>query len=782
MNPFRHLRKGVLVLAPISAFLGCTIGTSLVLGLVLQRMLHSAPAAVAQPLDLYVVQQITNFPNFRELVDIASDVPLTAYARNQVTLLSGEYVHRVSAECVSRGYFRALRVDRPLLGTYLGDSASVGDEVVISYPFWRQTFLSSDGVIGRQLDLAGRSFTIVGVAAPEFVGIDTSATDVWLPLETSGQQCFLSSADALADTRSAWLTVVARTPDLADVTSLSLAADRVAKGKSEQQRTAIMQQERLKPLLAARLESGQRVREVTTWVFVGAIVVMAMVVCNCGLLMLAKTLAAAEELLLRSQLGMSRGHLAVDVIIEAVVTFVATAVVAAGFVEVIPAIVSRFFLLPPVLLPARSIGSAIGLAAIASAVGFVSLPCVVLRSAILNDNSRHWIAWVAQRRIKVMSCVVVVEIALSYGLIVATLLFARSLISIRAQLGFEPNRIIAVTADLVRENLPTSDLHEEFQLLKARIDAVPGIDATALASNVPMSSDVQFRILAGRRGRRSSALLDAVSSNYFSLTRTEIVKGRSFRMTDSATSESVAIVSDSFLRTLLVDDTDSIGRCIEVGPQPCVEIVGVSRARRHQLTQTTNELFVPWTQASRYLSSGSTATLLAHFVGNKRDVTAQIAALTRMGRLGGSTKIVYVSDLYDEKSLTWRAGAVMFALYGAITILLTATGVWGVCSVVLRQRRREIGIRRALGAEPRAIAALLLRDWILFASVGISAGAMTVYALQRVVQRELYGVTATDPLSLVGGALLLLAAVACAFLMPLRSVFKSELASELRSL
>ena len=209
-------------------------------------------------------------------------------------------------------------------------------------------------------------------------------------------------------------------------------------------------------------------------------------------------------------------------------------------------------------------------------------------------------------------------------------------------------------------------------------------------------------------------------------------------------------------------------RCVVVGGQPCVEVVGVSEDRRQvSVTGVHDEWFVPFSQASLYIGDAAPQTLLVRARGTGRDAVGPVAAALR----GTAADLPYINvrslaDLVDDQTRSWRLGAVVFSLTSGFALVLAAVGSFAALALSVRSRTREIGIRMALGASRGDILATVLRRGMKVVIAGLVVGVAVSAAAYRLMDSLLVGVTAADPASFSVACLVVFAAGAAAAVVP----------------
>jgi predicted permease len=363
------------------------------------------------------------------------------------------------------------------------------------------------------------------------------------------------------------------------------------------------------------------------------------------------------------------------------------------------------------------------------------------------------------------------QVAGSLTLLIVAGLFVRSLQAVeRMDLGFDPNHLLNVRLDPSLNNHSETETNEFYRSLEARIRSLPAVQSASLASSVPVeyadgkqSVYIEGRpVLAGQRA--PGVLFNNVDPNYFETLRAPILSGRAFRDADDQSSQRVSIVNETMARHFWPGQSAIRKRFSLVGDSgPFIEIVGIARDGKYRnVTEDPQPyLYLPLAQnftAERVLqirSSMPSESLIA-------EVQREILALDRNA---------VIEDIQTMKQslngalgyFIYRLGASLAAAMGLLGLLLAIVGVYGVVSYASTQRTQELGIRMALGASPRQILTLLLKQGARLIAAGLLFGLAGAWALTRAMTHMLVGVNPSDPLTYlsVAGLLSFITLLAC---------------------
>jgi putative ABC transport system permease protein len=387
----------------------------------------------------------------------------------------------------------------------------------------------------------------------------------------------------------------------------------------------------------------------------------------------------------------------------------------------------------------------------------------------------HWLRAGAQRvsRSRTQAVMLLVQGALSVLLLVGAGLFVRSLERARSvDLGIDTGRLLVVSM-LHGEAPPRTDLQPA---VRAALERVPGVERTTLAAGtLPFVSSWAVRLNVPGLPERPEVndggpYVHAVEAGYFETVGTSIVEGRSFTSSDRAGAPRVAIVNRSMAR-LYWPGQSAIGKCLQIGPEnpPCSTIVGVAEnTRRQEIAEGESLLYyVPLEQAPSNLRNGG--RLVVRAATGNADQLARIAEQIRREALQLEPSLRYVSarpldDVISPQLRAWRLGAALFSAFGILALAVAAVGLYSVVAFDVEGRRRELGVRAALGATSGRILRLVVGDGVRLAAGGVVLGLTLSWLLAPLLSGLLYGVPPQDTIvfAAVGLSLVVAALIASA--------------------
>lgn len=716
-----------------------------------------------------------NFMDYRALRAVFADA--AAWWRPEITLYQpGSEPQRVSTIETSANLFAVLGVS-PQLGSGfpIGGPFFSRDQIaVISDRLWRKRYNADPGIVGRLLETKEGQYTIAGVMPPGFTFPDD--VDVWLRLQWDLTQHsrgahFMESVARLQP----GVTTVQAGRELAAVSS-RLASQAPATNRGWLARTVPLLDDMLgyyKPAL---------------FVLLGAVALLLLTAClNVASLLLARATTRAREIAVRAALGASRARLLRQMLVESLLLSLAgTAAGAFGAVTLLKVGIAAMPVDVPRLSQAgvdlRLLGAALAIVA-TTAMVFGLLPALVLsrtRAAeALQDGSRG--ATGARGR-RWNEALVVGEIALACAVLLASALLVRSVSRIlHAATGVNADGVVTATIQLPSAGYPDwPKVDQGYHALLQAIRAQPGVANAGAVSAAPL--DPGWRIPFQVEGRPapatdySIAQHICISSGYLETVGAILSKGRTFSPDDRADTEPVVVVNESFARRVFPGE-EAVGRRIVstvrnigplgqnvVGPGP-FRIVGVI-ADIHQapLAQATEPVIYHTLRQFPYRPM---------MVVAKGADTATVAAAMRTA-LRGLDPAIPLSNVrtMDERFRLSAAAPrlLMFVLvaFAALTASLAAIGVYGLLACVVNDRRRELAIRLALGAQPRALARRITLQGLGLALCGISVGLVVAQLGRGLLQSVLFQTRTTDLSAIVATAGLVLLAAGAACLAPAR--------------
>jgi putative ABC transport system permease protein len=741
-----------------------------------------------------------SYPDYLDLRKQASTFAgVLAYGRTSVSL-SGVDGRReaqaVRAEIVTANYFSLLGV-QPILGRGFGPQEERGPGsapvTVISYGMWNSRFHSDPGVLGKGVRLNGYPFTIVGVAPRNFYGAELSeAAEVWVPMMMQAiirppSAGFLRESlgtDLLSHRDAGWLHAIARLRPGATRSAAAAEcngiAGRIRKMYSSKDSDWTFQ---IVPVRGA-LDASDRDDAAPVAGLLMAVVGLVLLICcaNVAGLLLVKAAGRQKEVGMRMALGASASRLVQQFLVENFL--LASAGGFTGWLFAYWLTSSVPGLLPPALfqLPVGLTPDARALAftaatSIGAGLFFGLLPAlkaarVPVARAVREEGMAAGIG-----RHRLQRVLVVAQLALSTLLLVAAGLLVRSLLHAQsASLGFEPEHVATAWVDLDLRSYTRARGRTFYQDLLERLRSTPGVVSASLARTVPLgfaarAASVHIENRGGPTpGNRVVVGTNVIAPNYFRTMDTTILAGRDFTDEDTEGAPNVAIVNQTMAHHFWPGS--AVGKHILYTKSQMAEIVGVVADSKYRAIgeSTPDYVYVPLAQNFEYGMQVLVRTVGDPSVG----VTAIRGAVASLDSDLPASRAQGLGQIVSMSLWPARAGAALLGAFGVLALVLAGIGTYGTVSYSVSQRSHEIGVRLALGALPGDIRRFVLGGGARLAGTGIIVGLVGAFAVTRVMQGLLYGVSASDPLTLVFVSAVLASAVLVACYVPARRAMQLD--------
>jgi putative ABC transport system permease protein len=823
---FRMLRQrpGFTLAAVLALALGIGANTAIfsVVNAVLLR-----PLPFADPDRLVVVWQTAQqgeysqlslaYPNYDQLrkqCQLCEDVGAWhSYTTTRFALTGGAQPEQAQYAVVSASLFSVLGV-KPALGRgFLPEEDQLGAArvAIISHGLWRRRWAGDPKLIGQDVAFNGQSYKVVGVMPPGFVFPRFPGdAEIWVPL----------SGDPIPGRRfspgTRYLNVMARLKAGATIAQAEAEMGAIARSmEREDQRFNRGLGLSLTPL---RRQLTGHLR-LALFTLLGAVGFVLLIACaNVANLLLARSATRRQEIAVRLALGASRLRLARQLLIESLLlAFLGGAaglLLAAWGLEalsIIPYNASSFYVPynithDQITLDGHVLGFTFALSLLAGVI-FGLAPAFQSSKPDINNALKgvgaHSVVGVAGSRGRhTRDLLVVAEVALSLTLLVGAGLTIKSFLRLQGvDPGFEPESVLTAEISLPRAKYPDERKVAAFhdQLL-SRLEALPGVEAVGLGSSLPFggtNADTSFFIdgqpLLEPRDRPHTHPR-TISPDYFRAMGMRMIEGRAFTEQDHEQAPRVAIINETMARRFwpgqralgkrVALDYEAMKFFPDRAPQLDLaagmrEVVGVAPDVRHEGLETgpKPEMYVPDRQ------------------GPEREMNLVIRAAVDPASLATSARgAVYAIDpdqpvvnikpmsrLLADSVAKPRFNFLLLTVFAAVALILTVTGVYGVMSYAVAQRTREMGIRLALGARGKDVLKLVIGQGMKPVGAGVALGLAGAFALTRVMEALLFGVSATDPAVFVGVAALLAAVALLACYLPARRATKVDPVVALRT-
>jgi putative ABC transport system permease protein len=727
---------------------------------------------------------------FHAWTDKATTVDAVAvFSRRDFTLTETGESTRVAGFAVTPVLFRLLGVP-PAAGRLLDDSDAVPNPtaVVLSHGFWHERFGGDPAIVGRTVMLDGRAMTIVGVADASFFFPDRNAR-LWVPrivnrAPTDPQQQSIEVFDTIARLRPG----VTREQAAAEATAAArnagprgMVADMIfgKGGPVEVKVDGLLDQ------------MTARVRPALILLAVGVGFVMLIACANVANLLLSRGVARQRELAVRGAIGAGRRRLLAQLVTE---TMVLAAVGGAlgimlgwALTRAIPALAPANF---PRLADIRMDASALTFAIAASLVaGLLSglLPGFRASAGDFTNILRAGISPGTRNR-RLGASLLLVEAALCVLLLVSSGLLIRSFTRLsQVEPGYNPSNVLLARVYLSPGQRPPDATSALIDRVLERVRAQAGVVAAGASNTapfVPATAITGFMIPGtGPDGQPlvARAVSYVVTPGYAEALRLQLRNGRLFERGDQSAGATPMLVNDEFVRTYLSDGNPVIGRQFPSQNAPPREIVGVvGNVLKDGLdTSPQPEIYILSRDQSRF---GAQFSLAIRTEGDPLRIAPTLrAAMKEIDPAGAVDDIAPLTARMSASMGQPRFAAAVLGAFALVALGLAATGLYGVLSYQVLQRRREMGVRAALGATRSNLVRLVIREGLLVTIAGLALGLGAAMLLTRLMSGLLFGVQPIDAPSFIGAPLVLLIVALIACLLPARRAARVDPAEALRA-
>jgi putative ABC transport system permease protein len=807
----RDLRHGVRQLVRQPAFTAAAVA-SLALGIGLNTTLFSVVNAVLlrdtavrapeQLVEIYsglnkdYPQLTTSYPDYldlRDQADALAGIAGSSYVRG--ILSTGERGVLVTGEAVTANYFDVLGA-HPAIGRGFRDEENAAPGVapvaVVSHGLWQRRFGGRPTMVGETIKLSGHNYTVIGVGPPGFTGtIPGIPTEFWVPvvmvdrLEFSGVQTSKDTSGSeskgtrLERRGHRWLFVKGRLAEGRSIEDVRAQAETIfARLATQYPVTNEGVTASVVPVTSIRFHPmlDGYIRAASAGLLAAVGLVLLIACANVANLLLARGAARQRELAIRAAIGASRGRLLRQLLSESLLLAIvggALGVLIAWWAgQALSGFGSTVFPIPIEFSFSidRTVLAFAATVSMATAVVFGLAPAWSSSRPELVPALKESADASSGRRISVGDVLVVGQLALSLVLLVSGALLGRGLLTARnADIGYDPTPVSSLSFNLQMNGYDldraTAFRDRAFRTLRA----LPGVTGVSTTTRLPLSPDINMDgvLVAGHHApdEKDGTPTDTVrvGVDYFAVVGVPIVAGRAFTEDDVAQGRRVAIINETMARQYWPGGS-ALGRrfYLDGFASDPVEVVGV--ARDHKVRGVGE---APRPYVHRPAGEPGQLGLVV------RTTTPAVSALPMLREAVWALEpdIVFTSDVPAEEVAATtvaptRIGAFVLGAFGALALLLSAVGVYGVVAYSVSRRTREVGIRMALGAERGQVLRMVLWQGGRLAAVGILLGAVAAAGTGQLLESMLYGVSGFDPIAYAVACALLLTVAAAANLVP----------------
>jgi len=693
-----------------------------------------------------------------------------------VTLQADGRTEGMFCELATGNYFSTLGLS-PVMGRFFSPEER-NPVAVLNYGTWQGRFGGAADIIGRTLRLNNSVYIIVGVAPQHFIGVNAiMGPDLWLPAATAEELMPNGMRNALSDRDQTVFQAVGRLkPGVsqveaqANMTTIASALAREFPATNENRKVT------LRPIRDALFASAST--GASAMFFAGAVLlivvgIVLLIACfNVANLLLARAAARRQEIAVRLAMGASRRRLVRQLLTESVLLGCLSGAV--GLLVGYAALKALFGMLPSAsnfITPKFDATVFVFALAISLATGLLFGIIPALKASredvaeTLKEEART--AGRGRKRVTVANALLVGQVAFSFLLLMTAALFLRSIErAYNIDPGFQTAHLATFMTNPGQAGYGRAQAKEFYKAAKERVSSLPGVASVSWSSNLPLwSRAVNGLQVEGREQRpkaeKISSIWTTVDLDYFETAGVTIDRGREFTNLDQENSAPVVIVNEKLAHDYWPGE-DALGkRVLLPGETRMREIVGIARNASYTNWAESPQLCVYIPLAQTYAdgmvlyvrSKGDPKDILMPVEREVQSVAPQI--LVNGPRTGAA--------LVDGGLFQAKVGVMLLSVFGLVALGLASIGLYGILAYSVNQRRREIGLRMALGAARASVLRLILKQGMSLVVTGVLIGLAASLFVDRLLSRMLYGVSSSDPLSVLGAAavLLMVALVAC---------------------
>lgn len=720
----------------------------------------------------------------------------------------GNRTERVPAELVSGTYFPVLGVTAALGRTFTSEEdRTPGGEpyAVLSYSFWQRRFSSDRSIIGKTLVVNGHNLTVIGVAQPDFDGVELGhTTKIFIPVMMKAQMT--PFWDGMKDRRQRWVNVFGRLkpgvtleqakaslqPFTHSILEMEVKEPAFRNASDYDRREFLKDHIDVLPGSQGRSYLRQDMAK-PLWVLLALTGVVLLLACaNIANLLLAKAATREREMAVRLAIGAGRGRIIRQLLVESLLL--------SGFgamVGLVLAFIADRLLLAAYLPADPNQGLTVSAAPDLRILGFTF--CVMLLTALIFGlvpalhSSRADIAptlkdqagsVVGGSNVLMRKLLVGAQITLSLLLLIGAGLFLRTLTNLRTLgPGFSPERLVGFNVDPSLNGYTDAHMRTFYQRLTEDLQSAPGVTSVGLASmrileGGEWDSSMTVEGYAAKPGAGPEPYMNSISPNYFATMGIPVLAGRDFTIRDTQQvkhgpdaddfSPAMVMINESFAKKYF-SGRNPIGLHVGFGSDPGtktdMEVIGVVKDVKYTSVrdQIPVQAYIPYL-ASRHFGG---MTVYVRTVNDPSDLMRQVRRIVR--QLDPNIPVYDLRTTTEQLDLSLRTERLVASLstvFGALATLLAIIGLYGVMAYTVARRTREIGIRMALGAQQGNVIWIVMQEVLLLIGIGVVAGIPLALGLGTLVRNQLFGLAPHDPVTILGSTLALAAVAALAGFIP----------------
>lgn len=727
-----------------------------------------------------------------------------AFGTTSFNLARGGEARYAEGLWVSGEFFDVLGV-QPLLGRIFhaaDDHAGCGyPGAVISYSFWEREFGGDSNAVGRTLSLNGHPFPVVGVTPASFYGLEVGRKfDV--AVLTCSEPVIDAPYNLYTMPHGWWLGIMGRLKPGWSEKRASAQLESISSGVMQASLPPVYVPDQARKYLGMKLGAFpaanglsrlRRDYETPLWLLLAIAGLVLLIACaNLANLMLARASAREREIAVRLALGAARGRIVRQLLTESLLLAVGGALFGIGLARLLSQCLvvylsgdrSRLFV--TLTNDWRVLGFTAALAFL-TCILFGLAPAIKATSApparIMSLAGRGLTT--ARERFSLRRGLVVIQVALSMVLVVTAILFAGSLRKIlTVDAGFQRNGLLLMGFDFTSLNLPADQRMSFAESLLDRLHALPGIDAAAEASAVPLAGSYwNNQVIVDGKTSDEDVDMSHISPGYFKTMGTPLLAGRDFDEQDRMGAPNVAIVNQEFARKILHTE-NPIGRTFKIDvyqgePQLEYQIVGLVRDSKYVDLREKYPMLAYYPQLQDPKPEPATELIVRSTMGLE-PLLDSLRNTVRDVNPAITIDFHPYNGMVKESLLRERLLAMLSGFFGVLAAVLATIGLYGVIAYLVVRRTNEIGIRMALGATPARILAMVVREAATLLAGGLIVGIVLALIAGREAAALLYELKPYDPPTILVAALGLSAVALAASLLPARRAARLEPTTALR--
>lgn len=648
--------------------------------------------------------------------------------------------------------------------------------VVLSYAFWQREFGGDRNVMGKQVWLGRHHIQVTGITPASFFGLEVGRSfDIALPICSAS--AWYGNNDRLDSGTTWWLSVMARLHPGVPLASAAAVMRAQSPGIFHATLPAGYPPDSVKPYLAMKLETipaghglshlrDEYARPLMLLLAIAGLVLLVACV-NLANLMLVRSTARQREMAVRLALGAPRSRLARELFLEGLLISAAGAAAGLALAQALCRFLAAFltdasdaaFL--DLALDIRMFAFT-GVVAVLTCLTLSVIPAIQAAHTDCADALKTGgrTASAGRSQMSLRRLLVISQIAVSLLLLIASLLFVRSLRNlVGVDPGFEPHGLTIADINFSALKLSPAHLVNLKRTILNAMRAIPSVEAAAEATVVPLTGgnwDNRAWRLGSDLGHATDSLRTMIGADYFRVMKTPLLSGRELNEHDIESSAKVALVNEQFARAV-TGDTNAVGKRFWVEPTPyepqtSYEIIGVVKNTKYSNLRDPFRpiMYMPLWQR---VQESSRDRILLRSASNFETTRAAVAAAVKQIAPESRYALRLLDTWIADSLIRERLMSAISGIFAALAVLLSAVGIYGVISYSIASRTRELGIRLALGAERRSVLRLFLQETLGLVSVGLILGTLLTVFAARAATTLMYGVSSYDlPMYLLAAA------------------------------